>query len=99
MRKNERNVNVLLEEYKRRKNVNVKQKKIKNANENRIVSRIMDKLGPDAKKDEAYWHKVARTLSEDQIETGLEIAAKKKPYGMERVRYIGGIFSNMMRQV
>lgn len=96
----EDNVNVYLEELKR-KNVNVRaksaQRVMKREIENRFVTKIMAKLGPAAEKDEAYWHKVARTLSEDQIELGLEIAAKKKPAGMERVRYIGGIYANMMR--
>ncbi len=98
----EDNVNVYLEELKR-KNVNVRaksvQKAVKREIEDRFVAKIMTKLGPAARKDEAYWHKVAKTLSEDQIELGLEIAEKKKPAGMERVRYIGGIYANMMRSV
>lgn len=77
-----------------RGNVNVRMRKL---NEDRLVADIMRKLGPDASKDEAYWHKVARTLSEDQIQQGLEIAAKKKPQGLARIRYLGGIYSNMMR--
>lgn len=96
----EGNVNVYLEELKK-KNVNVTtekaKRKIKRDTENRFVARIMASLGPVAKKDESYWHKVARTLSEDQIELGIEIAAKKKPAGIERVRYIGGIYHNMMK--
>lgn len=90
------NVNVYLEELNKRRNVNVR-KKIKKATEERLVADIMRKLGPDANKDEAYWHKVARTLSEDQIQQGLEIATKKKPQGLARIRYLGGIYSNMMR--
>lgn len=94
----EPNVNVYLEKLNKRKNVNVRSKReIKKLTEDRLVGRILARLGPAAKKDEAYWHKVARNLSEDQIETGIEIAERKKPAGIERVRYIGGIYANMMR--
>lgn len=94
----EPNVNVYLEKLNKRNNVNVRSKReIKKLTEDRLVGRILAKLGPEAKKDEAYWHKVARSLSEDQIETGIEIATRKKPAGIERVRYIGGIYANMMR--
>lgn len=92
------NVNVYLEELNKRKNVNVR-KKVKRATENRLVGRIIGRLGPEAKKDEAFWHKVAKTLSENQIETGLEIATQKKPAGLSRVKYAGGIYANMMRSV
>ena len=92
------NVNVYLEKLNERRNVNVRKKRdVKKLTEDRLVNRILAKLGPEAKKDEAYWHKVARTLSEDQIETGIEIAERKKPSGIERIRYIGGIYANMMR--
>ncbi len=90
------NVNVRLEGLKN--NVNVRRKRTMNRErENRIVQRIMAKLGPESIKDEAYWHKVAKTLSEDQIETGLEIGERKKAAGMQRIRYVGGIYANMMR--
>lgn len=93
----EQNVNVTLENLKY--NVNVKTgRSLSKQREERIVARIMQKLGPASEKDEGYWHKVAKRLTEDQIETGLEIAAKKKPAGMPRVRYLGGIYANMMRQ-
>lgn len=89
------NVNVRL---KALNNVNVKKGyNLRKDHEERIVSRIIGKLGPESTKDEAFWHKVAKTLSEDQIETGLEIAERKKPYGTQRIRYIGGIYANMMR--
>lgn len=92
------NVDVYLSEIKKRKNVNVRNKRsVKKATEDRIVNRIISKLGPESKKDKAFWHKVAKTLSEDQIELGLEIAAQKKPSGIQRIRYIGGIYTNMIR--
>lgn len=92
------NVNVYLAKLKE-KNVNVKQRRdVKIANEDRIVNRIVSKLGPISQKDEAYWHKVAKTLSEDQIELGLEIAEKKKPFGLSRIKYVSGIYANMIRQ-
>lgn len=90
------NVNVRLKDLKN--NVNVP-KRIQRASECRIVNSIIAKLGPDARKDEAFWHKVAKTLSVDQIETGLEIAAEKKPAGPDRIKYIGGIYANMMRSI
>lgn len=90
------NVNVRMESLK--ENVNVRHnRELSKKREERIVRRIMQKLGDESKKDEAYWRKVAKNLTEDQIETGLEIAAKKKPAGMKRIRYIGGIYANMMR--
>lgn len=90
------NVNVRLKGLKN--NVNVrKRSRVSKDQENHIVKRIISKLGPESAKDEAYWHKVARSLSEDQIETGLEIGERKKPFGIERVRYVGGIYANMMR--
>lgn len=90
------NVNVRLKGLKN--NVNVTEKrKVSRKREDRIVQRIIAKLGPESIKDEAYWHKVAKTLSEDQIETGLEIAEHKKAAGIQRIRYIGGIYANMMR--
>ncbi len=91
------NVNVRLKALKN--NVNVKRNRKPNKDrEDRLVGRIITKLGPESAKDEAFWHKVVRTLSENQIETGLEIAEHKKPYGVQRIRYIGGIYANMMRQ-
>lgn len=93
------NVNVRLKALKNNVNVNVKKnRKLSKDREERLVGRIIAKLGPESTKDEAFWHKVVRALSEDQIETGLEIAGRKKPYGTERIRYIGGIYANMMRQ-
>lgn len=90
------NVNVRLKDLN---NVNVRRKRrIDKDREARIVQRIMTKLGPESIKDEAYWHKVAKTLSENQIESGLEIGELKKPSGMQRIRYVGGIYANMMRQ-
>ncbi len=92
------NVNVRLKALKNNVNVNVKTKrKVSKNREDRIVHRIISKLGPESIKDEAYWHKVARTLSEDQVERGLEIAEQKKPFGIQRIRYVGGIYANMMR--
>lgn len=91
------NVNVSLRNL--RYNVNVTAKRsMRRKREDRIVERIMQKLGDEAQKDEAYWHKVAKNLTEDQIETGLEIATRKKPAGIQRIRYLGGIYNNMMRQ-
>lgn len=90
------NVNVRLKDLK--DNVNVrKRSRLSKDREERIVRRIMAKLGPESVKDEAYWHKAAKTLSEDQIETGLEIGERKKPSGIQRIRYVGGIYANMMR--
>lgn len=90
------NVNVRLKGLKN--NVNVMEKrKVGRKREDRIVQRIIAKLGPESMKDEAFWHKVAKTLSEDQIETGLEIAERKKSAGIQRIRYVGGIYANMMR--
>lgn len=84
-----------------RNNVNVKKEQVKarKAHEKRIVDSIIKKLGSAAKKDEAYWHKCAKCLSQDQIEHGIEIATAKKPFGIQRVRYLGGIYANMMRQL
>jgi len=94
-----RNVNVSPKGLKNNVNVNVwSKRKIAKDREERIVKRLITKLGPEALKDEAFWHKSAKSLSEDQIETGLEIAERKKPYGIERIRYLGGIYANMMSQ-
>lgn len=91
------NVNVSLKGFKNNVNVRERRKATKDREE-RLVKRIIAKLGPESLKDESYWHKVAKTLSEDQIETGLEIAERKKPSGMQRIRYLGGVYANMMRQ-
>lgn len=95
-----RNVNVSSYLAALRGNVNVRKEQIKarKDNEKRIVDGILRALGPTAEKDTAYWHKCAKNLSQDSIQHGLEIAAAKKPFGAERVRYLGGIYANMMRQ-
>lgn len=91
------NVNVYLKV--RENNVNVTNKrKSRRLYVERIVNRIMQKLGPESQKDIAYWHKVALNLSEDQIELGLEIAEKKKSPGLPRIKYVSGIYANMIRQ-
>lgn len=80
-------------------NVNVQERhRLKKAYESRIVKDIMRELGPSAKKDEGWWHKVAQNLSENEVRIGLEIAANKKPFGLERVRYVSGIYANMLKK-
>lgn len=80
-------------------NVNVQERRrLKKAYESRIVKDIMRNLGPESKKDEAWWHKVAQNLSENEVRIGLEIAEQKKPYGLARVRYVSGIYANMLKK-
>lgn len=91
-------VNVLSTEGK---NVNVQERekrRLKKAHENRVVKDIMRKLGPESTKDEGWWHKVAQNLSENEVRIGLEIAEQKKPYGLARVKYVSGIYSNMLKK-
>lgn len=76
-------------------NVNV----IKNPTERRNVVYIMHKLGPMSLKDFPYWRKVAQTLSEAQIAEGIEIAKRKKPDSESQIRYVSGIYRNMMASV
>lgn len=76
-------------------NVNV----IKNPTERRIVVYIMRKLGPLSLKDFPYWRKVAQTLSESQISEAIEIANNKKSDSQSRIRYVSGIYRNMMSSV
>lgn len=85
------NVNVKMNEVN---NVNVNV--IKNPTERRSVVYIMRKLGPLSLKDFAYWRKVAQTLSEAQIAEGIDIAKSKKPDGQSQIRYVSGIYRNMM---
>lgn len=85
------NVNVLSKESN---NVNVNV--IKNPTERRIVVYIMRRLGTKSIKDFAYWRKVAQKLSEAQIAEGLEIAIAKKSSSEARIRYVTGVFQNMM---
>lgn len=73
-------------------NVNV----IKDPTERSMVFYIMRKLGLDSTKDFAYWRKVAQTLSEAQIADALEIACAKKKDSKGRIKYVTGIFRNMM---
>ena len=75
-------------------NVNV----IKNPTERNMVVYIMRKLGTDSVKDFAYWRKVAQKLSEAQIAEAIEIALAKKNDSKGRIKYVTGIFRNMMSE-
>lgn len=85
------NVNVKMNEVK---NVNVNV--IKDPNERNMVTYIMRKLGVTSTKDFGYWRKVAQNLTPAQIADAIEIAESKKSGPRQRIKYVTGIFRNMM---
>ena len=92
---NRNNVNVRFN--RRLNNVNVQRREERQRSANQRVIELMRRLGPESEKDEKFWYKVVTNLSENQVAIGLEIATQKKPKGgMPRIRYVSGIYANMM---